>query len=351
MNEFLELIMQYQLYIKIACGVLIFLLMLLFRTKIAGLILNIIGKICFNKDDKELKRSSLNKSLIKPLSFFFLLIGLFIGIYINIQAPIVIKTFKILTILNLCWAIVNYLSDNLFLLLHFGENADDKMNTTAFKFIANIIKIVIIAFAVVMVISELGYNINGLLTGIGVGGLAVSLAAQDAVSNLISGFIILFDKPFMVGELIQTPNIMGTVEDVTMRSTKIRTLDDSVVTVPNSTLTNDAITNLSRMDKRRISLEYGLTYSTSNELMKKCETDIENYLIENEDILPSPVRVNFSKLDDSSLNFEVVCYTKTSDLDEYLNILGEVNYKIKEIIESNGAEFAYPSTSVYIESK
>lgn len=350
-KEILDFISQYQEYIKIILGIIIFIIVLLIRNKLSKSILTFIGKICFNQSDKEQKRSSLIKSLHKPLSYFFMILGLFVAIYINVNKPVILKSFKILTILIICWAIVNYLSDNLFLLFHFGENANDKMNTTAIKFISNIMKILIIAFAVVMIISELGYNINGLLTGIGVGGLAVSLAAQDAVSNLISGFIIIFDKPFIVGDLIQTPSFVGTVENVTMRSTKVRTLEDSVVTIPNSTLTDSAIINLSRMNKRRIELELGLLYSTPNELLEKCRDKVKNYLIENEDIMEEPVRVYFSKLDDSSLNINVVCYTKTSDFDEYLNILNDLNFKIKEIIEENGASFAYPSTSVYIENK
>lgn len=332
-------------------GLAIFVVLLLFRNKLSKLVINILGKIFFNKENKEQKRNLLRESMQKPLSAFFAVLGAFLGIYINFNTVTVLKAFKIATILIICWAMVNYLSNNLFLLFHFGEDADNKMNTTAIKFISNILKILIIAFAVVMVISELGYNVNGLLTGLGVGGLAVSLAAQDAVSNLISGFIIVFEKPFIVGEYIQTSTIQGTVEEVTMRSTKIRTLEDSVVTVPNSKLTADAIYNISRMDKRLIDLNFGILYSTPNELIKKCQEDIKQYLIDDENVLPAPLRVNFSKLDDSALNINVTCYTVKTNVNEYLEVFNDINFKIKEIIENNNVEFAFPSTSVYIEKK
>ncbi len=330
-------------------GLVIFILMFLFKNKLSKYIIKLIGKICFNKADKQQKRDLLLKSMQKPVSWFFALLGAFIGLYINIKSPAIIKTFKIAAILIICWAVVNYLSDNLFLLFHFGENADNKMNTTAIKFISNILKILIIAFAVVMVISELGYNVNGLLTGLGVGGLAVSLAAQDAVSNLISGFIIIFEKPFIVGEFIQTTSIQGTVENVTMRSTTVRTLEDSIVTVPNSKLVDEAIYNISRMNKRLISLDFGLVYSTSNELISKCLEDIKQYLTSDENVLAAPLRVNFSKLDDSALNINVTCYTVKTDINEYLAVYSDINFKIKEIIENNGAEFAFPSTTVYLD--
>ncbi len=339
---------NYSTVIDIVIGIIIFALFFIFRNKISKALLNIITHLIFRKNPQNAE--SLKMSMQKPLSALFVILGIFTGIYINVQNAVILKAFKISVILIICWALVNYLSNNLFLLFHFGEDADSKMNTTAIKFISNILKILVIAFAVVMVISELGYNVNGLLTGIGVGGLAISLAAQDAISNLISGFVIIFDKPFIVGDLIQTSSIQGFVEEVTMRSTKIRTLEDSVVTIPNSSLTSDAIINISRMDKRLIDLEIGLVYSTSNELMKKCQNEIESYLMNDDKILPSPIRVNFTKLDDSSLNLSVTCYADTADINEYYRILSDTNYKIKDIIEANGAEFAYPTNSIYIEN-
>lgn len=337
--------------IKIIGGILIFAALFLLRNKLATAILKLTGKLVFNKDDKELKRQSLTDSLCKPFAALFVVIGIFTALYINIRHAAILGSFKIAVILVFCWGIVNYLSNNLFLLFHFGENADDKMNTTAIKFISNILKIVVISFAVLMIASELGYNVNGFITGLGVGGLAISLAAKDAVSNLISGFVIVFEKPFIVGEFIQTSSIQGFVEEVTMRSTKIRTLEDSVVTVPNSKLTDDAIINISRTEKRLINLEFGVEYSTTNEKIEKCKNDVKQYLAKNNDICESPLRVYVSKLDDSAINISVTCYTKTPDLDKYLNILGKVNMKIKEIIEGNGVDFAFPSNSVYIQNK
>lgn len=348
-KTFSDLFENYNTIALAVLGAVIFVLIFIFKNKLSKWLLKIAGKICFNKEEKQQKRDSLLKSMQKPVSWFLAVLGAFIGIYINFKSPAVIKGFKIASILTICWAIVNYLSDNLFLLFHFGKNADNKLNTTAIKFISNILKILIIAFAVVMVISELGYNVNGLLTGLGVGGLAVSLAAQDAVSNLISGFIIVFEKPFIVGEFIQTSSIQGTVENVTMRSTTVRTIEDSIVTVPNSKLVDEAIYNISRMNKRLISLDFGLVYSTSNELIRKCCKDIKQYLIDDENVLPSPLRVNFSKLDDSALNINVTCYTVKTEINEYLEVYNDINFKIKEIIENNGAEFAFPSTTVYLD--
>ena len=333
--------------IDLVLGVAVFLILFVFKNKISNALINVFGRVFF-RNNKE-KVTLLVNSLQKPLSYLIGTIGLYIAFAINYNKPGVTKVFKILIILIICWGIINYLSDNLFLSLRFGENANDTMNTTALKFLANILKIVVIAFGVVMVISELGYNVNGLLTGLGVGGLAVSLAAQDAVGNLISGFIIIFDKPFKVGDLIESATVKGFVEEVTMRSTKIRTLDDSVITVPNSTLTKEAVTNISMMDKRRIKMTFGLVYSTTNETIEKVRNEIQKYIVDNKDILPEPCRIHFREFGDSALNFEVVCYTETSDMDEYLKIENELNLAIKKIVENNDTDFAFPTQTVYVQ--
>ena len=333
--------------IKIIAGIVIFIVLALLRKQLSNVLLKVTGSIIFRKkpDHKE----SYITALQKPLSIFFLTLGIFLGFYINIHTGVVIRCFKIASILIISWAIVSYLSDNLYYLFKFGDSADDKLNATVIKFISNILKIVIVAIAMVMVISELGYNINGLLTGIGVGGLAVSLAAQDAISNLISGFVIVFDKPFLVGDFIQPDSIQGTVIDITMRSTKIRTLDDSIVTIPNSKIADGEIINISSMEKRLIDLDLSLVYSTSSETMKKLQEEIRTYLQNEEKIINFPIRVNFSKLDESSLNMNIYCYTTITDVNQYLEYYSEINFALKDIVEKCGAEFAFPSTSVYIE--
>ena len=333
--------------IDIIAGALVFIITLIMKNALSKKVLSLISKL-FKKENSE-KRKGFIESLNKPLSALFAVSGLFFALYINIESVAILKAYKISVILIICWGAVNYLSDNLFSLLHYENESESGLNKTAVKFLSNIFKIIIIAFGIVMVISELGYNINGLITGIGISGLAVSLAAQDAVSNLISGFIIVLEKPFGVGEFISVNDISGTVEEVTMRSTVIRTLDDSLVTMPNSSLTNAAIINISRMEKRLLDIEYALTYSSSNELLEKCRADIKEYLKDNENILPYPIRAEYEKLDDYSINLNVFCYTPITDIHKYKEFLSSVNLDVKKIIEDNGAEFAFPTSSIYIE--
>ena len=334
--------------VNIVLGVVVFLILFLLRNKISKGILNLTSRITF-KDER--KREPFVTALQKPFTMLISLIGLFIGLKINLNSIAILKGFKILAILIVCWGITKLVSSSFSSSLRDKNGSDDVINLTAVNFISKLFKILIVALAIVMVISELGYNINGLITGLGVGGLAISLAAQDAIANLISGFIIVFDKPFKVGEFIQTKELMGTVLEVSMRTTKIRTVDDSIVTIPNSNITNDAIINISRKNMRLIETEFGLVYSTDNELLEKCVSDIKQYLIDNEVIINKPIRVELEKLDDYSLTFGVFCYTNKTDIHEFYHVLNDVNLNIKRIIEENGAEFAFPTNSIYIEKQ
>ena len=338
---------EYIMIIHIVLGAAIFLLCLFLRNKLSKGILSLLSKIIFKKNEE--KGKTFYDSQLKPLSILFLFLGIFAAFYINIHSAIVLKTFKVAVIMIICWALVNYLTEGLS--YYMKANSDDSNNSslTAISFINNILKIIVVLFGIVMVISELGFNINGLITGIGIGGLAVSLAAQDAISNLISGFVIVFEKPFNVGDFVITDSVQGTVSKITMRSTTLKTLEDSIVTLPNSAVANNSIVNLSRIENRLIEFDIALVYSTSNELIEKCISDIKDYLNNNENILDSPIRVNFTKLDDSSLNISVFCYSKKADISEHLEVLNEVNLDVKKIIENNNVEFAFPSSSIYIE--
>lgn len=332
-------------YLNIFIGIAVFILLLIFRNPITKGLLNISSKLIFAKHPEN--RQGFKSSLQKPISFFFVLLGIFIGVYINYKKPIVLNTFKVFSILIVCWCILCYVSENLNVILKTDKNS--RFNGIAVKFISNILKFLTVCLAVVMVISELGYNINGLLTGLGVGGLAVSLAAQDSLKNLISGFFIMLDKPFDVGDLIETAEFKGIIEDITMRSTRIRTLEDSVVIVPNSKLSEASITNLSKFTKRLVEFKIGLIYSTPADTIKKCESDIYSFLENNEAVDKENIRVCFSEFDASSINLQIRFYINTADYEEYCRFMNDFNFELKKIIESNGTDFAFPTQTIHIE--
>lgn len=333
-------------YADIIIGVVIFAVFFLLRKVFAGFILDLFGRIIFIHKPEDRKR--FKKTLLVPFSAFFVLLGAYIGIYMNYKGEIVTKAFKILAIITVCRCVLSYLTE----LLRTHFNLDDEHSAAhgvVVKFVSNICKIIALCITVVMIVSELGYNINGLITGLGVGGLAVSLAAQDTLKNIISGFIILYDKPFVLGDLIETPDYKGFVEDITMRSTRLRKLDDSIVVVPNSAIADSNITNYAVMKRRLVELTVGLLYSTPNSVITQCEKEIKEFLLNSSAVDNETIRVRFTDYGESSLNITVRCYVDITDIEVFCEFTEILNLKIKEIVERNETDFAYPTRSIKIE--
>ncbi|MDD6807322.1 MAG: mechanosensitive ion channel family protein [Oscillospiraceae bacterium] len=337
--------------VRIIIGIIVIVLFLLFRKWLSKNLASIFGKL-FRK--RPVIGAGIRTSIQDPLKAFFAILGLYLGFAIMGPPAVIMSTltkfFRISIIVLLTWALANFTPFATSFIIKIEGKSNKKANAVAIKFIANIAKVIIIALSVVVIISELGYNITGLLTGLGLGGLTFSLAAQSTAANLFAGFSIVSDKPFDVGDYIITPSVEGIVEDITMRSTRIRTIADTVIVMPNSKLVDEPITNCSRMGKRYADFKIGLTYDTSGEVIKKCASEIEQMLRDDEGIDDERIVVAFDGFSDSSQDIRVIYFTKATEFDQALKARETVYYKIKEIVESNGASFAFPSTSVYMEN-
>jgi MscS family membrane protein len=183
---------------------------------------------------------------------------------------------------------------------------------------------------------------------LGIGGLAVALAAKDTLANVFGSIAIIVDRPFHIGDTIKAGDLEGKVEEVGFRSTKIRTLDKSLISVPNSVITNMAVNNLSRMVNRRIRFSIGLTYDTRPEQLQMAVQRIRTLLVEHEAIHNDGLLVHFTEFGASSLDILVQCFTITTDIPEHLSIREEVCLKIMNILEELGLQIAFPSRTVYL---
>ena len=201
----------------------------------------------------------------------------------------------------------------------------------------------------IAVLSETGINVATLITGIGLGGLTIALAAQDTAQNLFGGLVILLDKPFQVDDWISTPDIEGVVEDITFRSTRVRTFPNALVVVPNSTLVSSPITNWSRMNKRRASFTVELTYNTTEAQLQRCISRITEMINQNPEVLADDTVVAFNSFQDSSLEISVLFYTRATSFSAFQKIKEQVNYGIMKIVEEEGASFAFPTQTVYLQ--
>jgi len=212
------------------------------------------------------------------------------------------------------------------------------------------IRAALIIFAVTIIIQEWGYNIGAIITGLGIGGLAVALAAKDTLANFFGSLMIIFDRPFAIGDWIIVADTEGIVEEIGFRTTKIRTFDKALVSVPNSKIATDNVVNWSRRDKRRIMCRVGATYSTPPASLKKAVTDINDMLVNHEKINKETIMVFFDEFASSSLNIFVYCFADTSVWAEYLAIKEDVYFNIMDIFQKHGISFAFPSMSLYHET-
>ena len=214
-------------------------------------------------------------------------------------------------------------------------------------------KIVLAFLGVTAVLEAWGVNVAGLLAGLGLVGVAVALGAQDLFKSLISGLRILAERRFENGDWIEVDGVIeGTVIEIGFRSTSIRRFDLSPVYVPNTKLSDNALTNFSRMPQRRIYWSIAVEYRTSIDQLREIRDGIESYLVGNDEFVQPDqgtlfVRVN--DFSDSAIDILVYCFTNTTDWGEWLEIRERFAYHIKEVVEGAGSGFAFPSRSIYIE--
>ena len=216
-------------------------------------------------------------------------------------------------------------------------------------FVRTTLQFLVLAFAVIIVIQVWGYDVSGLVAGLGLGGLAFSLAAQDTISNLFGFSMIVGDRPFVVGEFIKTPDVQGTVEHVGLRSTRIRQLDQALVTVPNSKLANSVILNWSRLGKRQIDFVLRLTYTATPEDIEQIMTDIRAMLAAREKVDRESIVVHFINFGETAFEVIVRCYINQPDWLAFTQEREQINFEIMRIVARDDQRIAFPGQTLYIE--
>jgi small-conductance mechanosensitive channel len=207
--------------------------------------------------------------------------------------------------------------------------------------------IVIGVLGIIFLISNLGFNITAVLTGLGIGGVALALASQNIFRDLFNYFVIFFDQPFQIGDFIIIEDKPGTIEKIGIKTTRIRSLGGEELIIANTDLTSNTIHNYKRMNTRRVLFTIGVVYQTSPEHLAAIPEIIRN-IIEGTEHSEFD-RAHFKEFGDSSLNFEIVYYVLSPDYNVYMDTLHSINLKIFTEFAQRGIEFAYPTRTIYIE--
>jgi MscS family membrane protein len=210
------------------------------------------------------------------------------------------------------------------------------------------VKVVIIALAVLAALDSFGFNVTALIAGLGVGGLAVALAAQKTLENLFGGATLVADRPVKVGDFCRFGDKVGVIEEIGLRSTRVRTLERTLVTVPNSEFAALQLENFAVRDKILFRPRLGLRYETRPDQVRYVLSRIKEILDEHPRVDPDPARVRFVGFGDSSLDLDIYAYLTATDFGEYLQIAEDLNLRLMDAIEEAGTGFAFPSTTAYV---
>lgn len=288
----------------------------------------------------------------KPLKVFFTLTGIYIA-FLILKLPISImaiinKVFKISVILLVSNGICNIVKPNSILFEKLKKNDKYKQNNTLLLFASNVIRIIVYIITAFVILAEFGYNLNGIVVGLGLGSVVIALAAQDIVKSLLAGATILTDKPFTIGDYIAVKDFEGTVEAIKFRSTKLRQLNGSMLNVPNDLLATETITNWTKLEKRRYDLNLELMLNTKlekvNELIKILKQELEKM----ESVIPNSVEVHFDAITSNGMNIFIYLNSSKTVYKDFLEFKQAVNFKIMEILEKQNISLAYNSQDIYI---
>ncbi len=226
----------------------------------------------------------------------------------------------------------------------------NKKRVTLPSGVVTVLRVLLWVAGSLFVLSNLGFNVNTFVTGLGIGGVAIALASQAILGDLFNYFVILFDKPFKKGDVIQIDTTLGTVEYIGIKSTRIRSVSGELLLISNTDLTKSRLSNYQVAEKRRNLSIIGVEYSTSKEnlhaipqILKDCVEKVVS------DVKVEFSRVHFSEFGASSLNFELVYFVHSTDYVKYVSVVQEVNYLIIDEFNKREISFAFPSQTIYMD--
>ena len=338
------------------------LLGLIFKKLISKYLSRLLFKIISNKGS-QIGIEKFDSLLTKPISLCIMLSIIYLGSS-HIEYPpewnlaneneigikmLINKGFSLIYIYSIFWILLRMI-DFIGLILHKkAELTENKMDDQLIPFIIEIAKIMIYIFSIFIIMGSIfNVNIAALATGLGIGGVALAMASKESLENLLGSFTIFFDRPFTVGDIVTVGTVTGSVEKVGFRSTRIRTFDKSLVSVPNKKMIDAELDNLGLRPVRRVKFNVGLTYETTSNQIKEIVSDIQE-MINQHPKTNEEGKVRFLEFGSSSLDIMIMYFVNSPKWEDLINVKEDVNYKIMEIVKKHNSDFAFPSRTVYLQ--
>lgn len=258
------------------------------------------------------------------------------------------KIFKVLLTLIVAWGVFRLVDAAAVIMMDMARRSDNTFDDHLVPILRKAAKVLVGIMAFLLAAQNLGYSVSGLLAGLGLGGFAFALAAKDTIANLFGGVTILIDRPFKVGDWITFDGNDGVVEEIGLRSTRVRTFAKTLTSVPNQSLANATVENHTLMPKRRIKMTVGVTYDSSPDQMRSLVDRVDAFLRGHAGIHQDFIMVKFTEFNASSLDLLVYCFSSTTDWVEHLQVRQEVNLGIMDIVEELGQSMAFPTRTVHL---
>ncbi|MDX5346920.1 MAG: mechanosensitive ion channel family protein [Hymenobacteraceae bacterium] len=273
---------------------------------------------------------------------------LYVGVSYLVLSERMLYILKIATTVVITYLVMRLVAQTILLVLRAfirrQEGGEEKVKQLGG--IMLIINLVIWGIGLLFIFANMGYDVTAAIAGLGIGGIAIALAAQNILGDLFNYFVIFFDRPFEVGDFIIIDQKMGTVDKIGIKTTRIKSLSGEQLVFSNSDLTNSRIHNYKRMERRRIVFKFGVIYQTTLEQLRDIPNIIKSIIAEHENVTFD--RAHFSSYGDSSLDFEVVYIVLSSDYNTYMDIQQCINLRLFEEFQARGIEFAYPTRTLFV---
>ena len=333
-------------------AILVLLIGIVFRSAVAGWIVNFLKRVTA-KTTTGLDDAVID-ALAGPIKLIPVIIALFFGLNIlqsgaQDQALIGEQVIKSMIAVVIFWSLHNAVGP----VTHVLKGLEKALTPVMIDWLTKGMKLLFIIVGVAAVLQIWDIPVGPIIAGLGLFGVAIGLGAQDLFKNLIAGLLVLAEKRFLPGDWIKVDGVVeGTVEEINFRSTLVRRFDKGPVYVPNSKLSDNAVTNFSRMTHRRTYWIIGIRYDATVEQLQQIRDKVLDYVLTHPEYAVPPEVSTFMRVDSfnaSSIDFMLYCFTKTTDWGKWLELKEELAFKLKEIVEEAGTDFAFPSQSIYLE--
>ena len=286
--------------------------------------------------------------LEKPLTYLVLILGYWISIHYLMfkeEVELVLENVAYFLLVIDVTAILSRIVDALIteIIMPISEKSDSSFDNQLIPVIQKGVRSIIWILGIIIGLDNIGFDITAMIAGLGIGGLALALAAQDSVKNIFAGIMIFLDKPFRIKDRIQVDGFDGIVEEVGLRSTRLRTLEGRIVTIPNSRFTDNSVTNVTSQPTLKVKLNLGLTYDTDEVQMQKA-IDILEDIVKNQEAITDDYAAGFNGFGDFSLNILFIYYVKPDS--HWLDTQTLVNKEVLRRFNKEGLEFAFPTQTI-----